>query len=147
MSPVLAVKRVLSQYAVFSGRARRAEFWWFYLFGALAIGIGFALDAALFGTGEATTTATSASVRVDAGPVTAVVALALLLPYLGVAVRRLHDTDRRGWWVLVGLVPLLGTVLLLVLWALDSTPGGNRFGSSPKGADAVAAPAGGAVAA
>jgi uncharacterized membrane protein YhaH (DUF805 family) len=57
--------------------------------------------------------------------------LAVFLPGLGVDIRRLHDTDRSGWWVLLGLIPLAGGLALLVLFALAGTPGPNRYGPSP----------------
>lgn len=60
--------------------------------------------------------------------------LAVLVPSLAVAARRLHDTDRSGWWLLVGLVPLIGFVVLLIFFCCDSQPGENRFGPNPKGA-------------
>lgn len=132
MSPVQAVRTVVRKYAVFSGRAPRSAYWWFALFSLVVVIITLAIDAIFFGTGETTTTATSATFQANAGPATLVASLALVLPTLGVAVRRLHDTDRRGWWILLGLIPLLGTVVLIVFYALDSTPGHNRFGSNPQ---------------
>ena len=62
----------------------------------------------------------------------ALVGLALFLPSLALQVRRLHDTDRSGWWVLIGLVPLVGVILLIVWWCQDGTPGDNRFGVDTK---------------
>ena len=62
-----------------------------------------------------------------------IASLALLLPTLAVAVRRLHDTDKTGWWLLIALVPIVGAIVLIVFFVLDSTPGANRFGPSPKG--------------
>ena len=61
-----------------------------------------------------------------------VYALGVLLPSLGVAVRRLHDTDRSGWWLLIGLIPLIGLIVLIVFFVMDSQPGQNRFGANPK---------------
>lgn len=117
-----SVRTVLGKYAVFSGRARRSEYWWFALF-AIVVGIvAGGIDTAL---GSNPTDGT--------GLVGGLVGLALLLPSLGVAVRRLHDTDRRGWWVLIGIIPLIGTIVLLVFYVSDSNPGSNRFGASPKG--------------
>jgi uncharacterized membrane protein YhaH (DUF805 family) len=60
--------------------------------------------------------------------------LAVLIPTLAVSVRRLHDIDRSGWWILIGLVPLLGVIVLLVFALLEGTPGDNRYGPNPKGA-------------
>lgn len=62
-----------------------------------------------------------------------VASLVLLLPSLAVGVRRLHDTDRTGWWLLIGVVPIIGAIVLIVFFVLDSTPGANRFGPNPKG--------------
>jgi uncharacterized membrane protein YhaH (DUF805 family) len=60
-----------------------------------------------------------------------IVALALLLPNISVGVRRLHDTDRTGWWLLIGLIPLIGMVVLLIFFLEESHPGGNRYGPPP----------------
>ena len=60
--------------------------------------------------------------------------LAALLPGLAVCARRLHDTDRSGWWMLIALIPVVGIIVLLVFMCMDSTPGENRFGANPKGA-------------
>lgn len=110
------------KYVEFSGRARRREYWLFVLFNIIfGIVVG-ALDAVL-GTGMMLYHAYS---------------LAVLLPGLAVTVRRLHDTDRSGWWYLIGLVPIIGWIVLLVFFCSDSTPGGNRFGPNPKGAAAAA---------
>lgn len=116
-----AVKTVLSKYAVFSGRARRSEFWWFVLFNILVSIVAAILDAAL-GTGWGS----------GSGVISLIVSLALLIPYLAVTVRRLHDTDRSGWWILIGLIPLVGFIVLLIFTVQDGTPGPNKHGPSPK---------------
>ncbi|MFI6066542.1 DUF805 domain-containing protein [Micromonospora sp. NPDC051227] len=124
MSFGTAIKSVFSQYVGFSGRARRSEYWWFALFTVLVSIAAAILDSALgltFVEGS------------SSGFIGLVVSLALLLPTLAVAVRRLHDTDRTGWWVLIGLVPLVGAIVLIVFFVQDGTPGANRFGPSPKG--------------
>jgi uncharacterized membrane protein YhaH (DUF805 family) len=59
-------------------------------------------------------------------------ALAMLIPSISVGVRRLHDTDRSGWWLLLGLIPVIGAIVLIVFYLLDSQPGENRFGPNPK---------------
>jgi uncharacterized membrane protein YhaH (DUF805 family) len=110
-----AVRSCLSKYATFSGRARRAEYWWFTLAVIIVEIVTSLIDRAL-GTSL----------------VTLLVALALFLPGLAVGVRRLHDTDRSGWWLLIALVPFVGAIVLLVFEVLDGTPGPNRFGPSPK---------------
>jgi uncharacterized membrane protein YhaH (DUF805 family) len=120
-----AVATCFRQYAVFEGRARRSEYWWFFLFNVLMQGATGLLDAALFGGGT--------------GVVNGLYTLAVLLPGLGVAVRRLHDTGRSGWWLLVSLVPLLGFILLLIWFCKPGDIGPNRFGSDPVRTPAIAA--------
>ncbi len=114
---------VLKQYATFEGRARRKEYWFFVLFYVLVFLVLSAVDG-VTGTYNA-----DAGVGLLGG----LYILATLIPSLAVMVRRLHDTDRSGWWVLIGLIPLLGDLVLLVFMCLDSQPGGNRFGPNPKG--------------
>lgn len=112
-----AVRRCLVFYATFTGRARRSEFWFFWLFNLLAHGVAGILDAAIFGI---------------TSPLNAIVSLLLLVPNLAVAVRRLHDVGRSGWWLLIALVPLLG-ILVLLIWALrPGEDGPNRFGTDPR---------------
>jgi uncharacterized membrane protein YhaH (DUF805 family) len=115
--------KVLKAYAVFSGRARRKEYWMFALVSML-IGIGLALlDGILH-------------LRVEGkGVLTTLYGLGVLIPALAVGVRRLHDTDRSGWWMLLGLIPVAGALVLLVFFVLSGTPGTNRFGPNPKGED------------
>ncbi len=112
--------KCLKQYADFKGRARRKEFWFFQLF-CFLFGIG--LLAVLFLVGMKPEAAEG---------VLNVLGIALLLPSLAVMVRRLHDTDRSGWWALLCLVPLLGGLVLLIFACLEGTRGSNRFGPDPK---------------
>jgi uncharacterized membrane protein YhaH (DUF805 family) len=115
---------VLKKYAVFSGRARRKEYWMFTLFNVLiSIALTFVDVLALghdMGDPE------------SIGIISTIYSLAVLLPGLAVTIRRLHDTDRTGWWVLIALIPLLGAIVLLVFMCLDGTRGKNRFGVNPK---------------
>jgi uncharacterized membrane protein YhaH (DUF805 family) len=67
------------------------------------------------------------------GLLSVIYGLAVLIPSIAVGVRRLHDTDRSGWWLLISLIPLIGGIVLLVFFVLDGTPGENRFGPNPKG--------------
>ena len=110
-----AVKSAMGQYAGFSGRARRSEYWWFSLFTMLVYIAAVAIDAVL-------------GVQV----VTVIAALGLFLPGLAVLIRRLHDTGRSGWWFFIGLIPLIGGIVLLVFAVTDSQPGTNEYGPSPK---------------
>ena len=121
-----AVKSCFDQYVGFSGRARRSEYWWFYLFAVLVFVVTTVLDVVI-GTGFEGT---------GYGWLTLVAALALLLPGLAVSIRRLHDTSRSGWWYLIGLVPFVGGIILLVFYCLDSHPD-NKYGPSPKAVGAA----------
>jgi uncharacterized membrane protein YhaH (DUF805 family) len=112
---------VLKKYAVFEGRARRSEYWFFFLFNFL-ISLGISIVVGVL----------SSAAGVDLSFLSFVYALAVLIPSIAVAVRRLHDTDRSGWWILISLIPCVGTIILLVFLVQDSTPGPNRFGANPK---------------
>ena len=117
-----AVRSGFDHYVKFDGRASRPAFWWWFLFGVL-VGIGASIIDAIIGS---------------FGVVSGLAALALLLPNLSVAIRRLHDTDHTGWWVLIGLIPIIGFIVLLVFYLRQSDLGENRYGPPP--ADGVAAP-------
>ncbi len=114
---------VLRNYAQFSGRARRAEYWYFVLFNLLIM-IGLSIIDGLLG---------SFSAQAGMGLLSGIYALAVLIPSIAVAVRRLHDSDKSAWWLLVLLIPFVGGLVLLILMVLDSTPGSNRYGDNPKG--------------
>ena len=114
---------VLKKYAVFTGRARRSEYWFFILFNVIiSLVLGF-IDGFL-GLGDP---------EAGVGLLSVIYGLAVLIPSIAVGVRRLHDTDRSGWWLLISLIPLIGGIVLLVFIVLDGTPGENRFGPNPKG--------------
>lgn len=126
--------KVLTQYSDYSGRARRTEFWMFTL---ISVSIGITLtvvDYLVFGTGSisALTTPTSASSRVTPGLLNTLYGLAVFVPGIAVAVRRLQDTDRSGWWCFIVFVPLVGVIVLLVFLASAGTRGRNRYGADPK---------------
>ena len=105
-----AIKSCFSQYATFSGRARRSEYWYFFLFNFL---VSFVLGLLL-------------------QPPAYVFALVTLLPGLAVGVRRLHDIGKSGAYLFIGLIPLVGEILLIVWFCQDSLPGNNEFGPCPK---------------
>ena len=113
---------VLQKYAVFDGRARRKEYWVFLLINILVSVVLIAIDN-LIGT---------FSPQVGVGLLQGLYSLAVLIPSLAVTVRRLHDTGRTGWWILISLVPVIGGIILLVFMALDSEPGTNEYGPNPK---------------
>jgi len=112
---------VLKKYAVFQGRARRKEYWMFTLFNVL-IAMGLAFIDVFAGLAN----------EDGVGALSTIYSLAVLLPGLGVAVRRLHDIGRSGWWLLIALVPVVGAVVLIVFAVLDSEPGSNEYGPNPK---------------
>ena len=126
---------VLKKYVLFNGRASRSEYWFFVLFNIIVSSILMAIDVAIgMGTAETSVSADAgASVSFNGGILSAVYALAVFLPGLGVTIRRLHDTDHSGWWVFINLIPIVGPIIFLVFLVKDSTEGDNRFGSSPKG--------------
>ena len=113
---------VLKKYAVFSGRARRKEYWYFFLFNIIILLVLSFID------GMTGTFIYEAGLGLLGG----IYALAVLIPGIAVAVRRLHDTDRSGWWLLIGLIPILGTIALLVFMLQDGKPGENQYGANPK---------------
>ena len=115
---------VLKKYAVFSGRARRKEYWFFTLFNVIIITAFTFID---FSVGLY-------DVASDIGLLSSLYSLVILVPSIAVSIRRLHDTDRTGWWLLICFVPLIGIIVLLVFMVLDSTPGDNQYGPNPKDA-------------
>lgn len=117
---------VLKKYAVFSGRARRKEYWFFVLFNIIISIVLGVIDGV---TG-------SFSPEAGMGLLGGIYTLAVLIPGIAVSVRRLHDTERSGWWLLIALVPLIGAIVLLVFMVQDSKPGQNQYGANPKEATA-----------
>ena len=160
----------LKRYADFSGRSRRREFWLWWLFNMIIVGVLCTVIAiAVFGSvADLAHRAESGEFANYAPPegtapgyvelngqkyavppelvaqammgslgipfiILMIWSLATLIPNLAVAVRRMHDQDKSGWWVLIGLVPLIGGIWLLVLYLTGGTPGPNRYGPDPKG--------------
>jgi uncharacterized membrane protein YhaH (DUF805 family) len=117
---------VLKKYAVFNGRARRAEYWYFALFSIIiSIILGIVDNVLGFSIG-------------NTGILGGIYALAVLIPSIAVSIRRLHDTGKSGWMLLVTLIPFIGWIWIIVLMVIDSSPGGNRYGPNPKGMTGVA---------
>ena len=110
-----AISSGFSHYVVFRGRASRSAFWYWVLFVVILSIIAALIDNMIIG-------------MPIIGPI---VSLGLLLPGLSVSIRRLHDIDRPGWWILIGLVPLVGAILLLVWYCSKGTTGPNTYGPDP----------------
>jgi uncharacterized membrane protein YhaH (DUF805 family) len=110
-----AIAAGFGNYVNFQGRASRSEFWYWVLFAIILAIVAAIIDNAIIGL-----------------PIIGVVvSLGLLLPGLSVSIRRLHDTDRTGWWILIGLVPIVGAILLLIWYCTKGTTGPNSYGSDP----------------
>lgn len=117
-------REVLRKYSIFTGRSRRKEYWYYFIVNVLiAIGLSIigSILKSLLGT------------DVIGNAMGIIFTLALLVPGTAVTIRRLHDTGRSGWWILISLIPFVGAIILLVLLAADSQPGENKYGPNPKG--------------
>ncbi|KVE09174.1 MULTISPECIES: DUF805 domain-containing protein [Burkholderia] len=117
-----AIRAVLNKYATFEGRARRAEYWYFALLSCVLSIVGQIIGAAGRDGGLITLLLLGAI---------SLVSLALIVPGIAVSVRRLHDTGRSGWFLLLALIPIVGSILLLVWMCSRGTEGPNRFGADP----------------
>jgi len=117
MSFFEAIAACLSRYADFKGRAARAEFWWFLLFLLLASAFFNQMTMSFFG-------------QTAANVVSSIFFLAMLVPTISVAARRLHDMNQSGWWLLLSFLGV-GTLILLIWFMFSGTKGVNRFGNPP----------------
>jgi uncharacterized membrane protein YhaH (DUF805 family) len=109
---------VLRRYADFDGRSDRPEFWWFGLINVIVSLVIWGICVAAFGFAK--------------GELVAILyGLVTLLPVLGVEIRRLHDTNRSGWWIVIGLIPFIGGIVLIVFFATAGTQGPNGYGPQP----------------
>jgi len=116
---------VVKKYAVFDGRARRKEYWMFVLFYTIIYVILGFVDMVI---------GTSAQ-NSFGGLLAGLFGLAVLLPSIGVSIRRMHDTNRSGWWILISLIPCVGWIWFIVLAAQEGTIGDNQYGPDPKAAE------------
>lgn len=111
----------LKKYIVFNGRATRSEYWYFILFTFIATAILAIIDNTFGFTDES-----------GQGMLTGIYSLATIVPVISALVRRLHDTGKSGWWVLIGLIPFVGSIILIIFAIKDSQPGTNAYGPYPK---------------
>lgn len=118
-----AVRACLAKYATFTGRAARAEFWWWVGFYMLGTAVAVLFDGATF--------------PLSAGMSSLLFSLAVILPSLAVAARRLHDIGKSGWWILLWLLPVIGPVILIYWWACRGEEGANDHGPDPLNPDFV----------
>ena len=109
------LKVVRDNYANFNGRASRQEYWMFYLFNMIFLGVILAIDTFL-----------------GIAFLSTIYTLALMIPGFAVGIRRLHDVGKSGWFLLISLIPLVGVIWLIVLLASKSNPGENQYGAEPK---------------
>lgn len=135
-----SVKHVFRNYVTFEGRASRSEFWWWYLFTSIVSFLVFIpvipwytelLNAS---ASEAVALPALTGLATFGLALSTIWSLAILLPTIAVAVRRLHDTNRSGWWLLLWFLTCcfgIGAIILIIFWVLPSTPGPNRFGEGP----------------
>jgi len=136
MSFAASIKYCMSNYAKFNGRASRSEFWFFYLFNILIVGIPALLGFILMAS-TSTTSADGMTTELGAGGLigllviglAGLISLGLIIPNLAVGCRRLHDRGTSGWLLLLALVPC-GNFVLLIFWMLESQ-GPNSFGDGP----------------
>tara|TARA_B100000686_G_C16175454_1_gene658366 strand:- start:89 stop:457 length:369 start_codon:yes stop_codon:yes gene_type:complete len=117
----LVIQCITKKYAEFSSRASRKEFWLFFLSYCIAVVVLSVIDG-IVGTYH---------VESGYGLFSGIYVLVTLIPYLAVCVRRLHDTDRSGWWLLLWFFPLIGLIWFIVLCCLKGSDGENRFGADP----------------
>ena len=112
---------VMRKYAVFSGRARRQEYWMFVLSNVIIVVFLGIIDGMADSDSEG-----------SRSTLTTLYVLATLIPFLAVGVRRLHDTGRSGWWMLIGVIPIIGAIVLLIFIIHDSQLMDNQYGPNPK---------------
>jgi len=113
---------VKNKYAKFDSRARRKEFWFFVLMNLILVA-GFSFIDGVFGTYNS---------GIGMGLFSGIYFIAVLIPAIAVSVRRLHDSSLSGFWILLGFIPIVGAIILIILYVRDSTPEQNEYGPNPK---------------
>jgi uncharacterized membrane protein YhaH (DUF805 family) len=126
-----AIQSGFQNYVNFEGRADRAAYWWWVLFTIIVSVIAGAIDRAI-GSSILTTPEAAGVSGATVGILTSIASLVLFLPSLAVLVRRLHDTDRSGWWVLINAIPLIGWIVMLFFLLQPGSLGPNRYGQPPR---------------
>jgi len=121
--------KVWQQYADFSGRARRTEYWMFFLFNFIIVMLFY------MAIGAFALNSNGGGLLYGVMFLLVIYALAMFIPALAVEVRRLHDMGKSGWWIFIAFIPLIGSIWLLVLLCMDSQPGSNEWGKNPKEVD------------
>lgn len=129
MNLMQSISTCFGKYITFSGRAQRSEFWWFVLFLIIANIITGAIDSAIFET--STMMISGVEFSYTAGYIGLIFSLAVFLPTWAVEVRRLHDIDKSGWWLLLAFIPLIGALILLYWFIGKGTEGENKYGPDP----------------
>ncbi len=130
-----SIKTCLSKFVTWQGRASRSEYWFFFLFVFICYAAGAVLDNLLGTSFKFMNPATGVEQSLGYGYITLLAMLAMVLPHLSAMVRRLHDTNRSGWWYWIVLIPLIGTIILIVWFCGRGTVGNNNYGSDPLGGE------------
>jgi uncharacterized membrane protein YhaH (DUF805 family) len=123
------VLEVFSKYATFDGRARRKEYWYWYLFNFI-VSIFISVVSLVINGTETDNGIGWFGLFINI--VVIIYSLGVFIPNLAVTVRRLHDTNRSGWWYFISMVPFIGGIILFIYLIEDSTPGDNQYGPNPK---------------
>jgi uncharacterized membrane protein YhaH (DUF805 family) len=126
-----AIQSGFQNYVKFDGRSSRAAYWWWALFTIIVSVITGIIDRAI-GSTLVTTPEAAGMTAGTVGIVTSIASLILFLPSLAVLVRRLHDTDRSGWWVLINVIPIIGWLVMLFFLLQPGSLGLNRYGPPPR---------------
>lgn len=125
MGFVEAINAFFARYTDFQGRSRRSEYWWSYL-GLTLIYLAIMIVAGIL-------SAIAPVLGMVGYAAYVIFLLACIIPSIAIGIRRLHDTDRTGWWLLISFVPLIGAIVLLVFFVMEGTQGPNQYGPDPKG--------------
>jgi uncharacterized membrane protein YhaH (DUF805 family) len=128
-----AIKRFFKKYATFTGRASRGEYWWYALFSAIVTAVLYAIVLAMTLSATTAASASGETPQLGAGyylvsSLLSLWGLATLVPGLALTVRRLHDTGRSGWYILLGLIPFVGGIVVLVLLIGTTSPAAEQYG-------------------